>query len=379
MKVIKVGDKISTCIVTEFISGNTSKTRVWKCICECGSEYLQREETLKHQNPLICVCSKYKKILNTKVGNYFVKDFDIKNKNYLVKCICGKEYYKSKYLLYNTDSCGCLSEADLTNKKYERLLFISKENGKWKAICNCGNIKYYFAKQFGKAKSCGCLIPKKEKRLIIQRRKSDGFNFLRKRYNIYKDGDISFEKFYELSQLDCAYCGSKPSNFCKSFNKINPVHFYYSGLDRVNNDIGHYLNNVVPCCIICNRAKADRTLMDFFIWTKNVYKRELLKVNILNIEKFNSLKKDYNRNYTDGLSFQEFVNLSQMDCHYCGAKPLCIKEDIKWNGVDRIDSNLDHKINNCVSCCKYCNFAKNNLDINDFYNHINKIKLHLNL
>jgi hypothetical protein len=382
LKTINIGDKISTCIIIDFISGNTSKTRLWKVKCECGSEYIEREETLKHQKPIICVCSKYKNILNSNIGNFFVKDFDIKTKKYLVKCICNKESYKSKYQLYNTESCGCLHEIDLTNKKYERLLFLEKVNKKWKCICDCGNVKYYSAKKFGCIKSCGCLVSEKAKETIefaIAKAYKDDFRFLRKRYQGYSDGDISFDKFYELSQLNCHYCGSLPNNLCKSFNKRNPKDIYYNGLDRVDNNIGHYINNVVPCCIICNRAKADRTLNEFIDWVRNVYKRDLLPIKQINIEKFGLLKKDYYRNYTDGLSFQEFVNFSQMDCHYCGVKPLCIKKDIKWNGVDRINSKLDHNIINCVPCCKHCNFAKNNLNIDDFYEHIEKIKLHLNL
>lgn len=84
--------------------------------------------------------------------------------------------------------------------------------------------------------------------------------------------------------------------------------------------------------------------------------------------------KNYKENYSNGLSFNEFVSLSQMNCHYCSSGPINKKGDLLWNGVDRIDSNLDYTLSNCVPCCKICNFAKSNLNINDFYNHINKIK-----
>ena len=62
-----------------------------------------------------------------------------------------------------------------------------------------------------------------------------------------------------------------------------------------------------------------------------------------------------------------------MNCHYCSGKPFNKKGDLLWNGIDRINSSFDHQFSNCVPCCKICNFAKSNLNINDFYNHINKI------
>lgn len=51
---------------------------------------------------------------------------------------------------------------------------------------------------------------------------------------------------------DCYYCG-KPS---REEVKIH-------GLDRVENDRGYHLDNVVPCCYDCNIAKATQTQQDF--------------------------------------------------------------------------------------------------------------------
>ena len=45
------------------------------------------------------------------------------------------------------------------------------------------------------------------------------------------------------------------------------------------------------------------------------------------------------------------------------------------NGIDRMDSAVHYKLNNCVSCCKTCNFMKTSLDVNTFINkckHISK-------
>lgn len=93
----------------------------------------------------------------------------------------------------------------------------------------------------------------------------------------YSDGDISFEKFLELSQQDCFHCGSK---VCESgSNKVRRAikvvdgkrtttdnvacSFQYHGLDRIDNTKGHTLDNVVPCCWSCNNLRGSRELSKF--------------------------------------------------------------------------------------------------------------------
>ena len=61
---------------------------------------------------------------------------------------------------------------------------------------------------------------------------------------------------------NCYYCG-KPS---QEGIKIH-------GLDRVENDRGYHLDNVVPCCYDCNIAKAGQTQEDFIDMCKRVANR----------------------------------------------------------------------------------------------------------
>jgi hypothetical protein len=91
----------------------------------------------------------------------------------------------------------------------------------------------------------------------------------------------------------------------------------------------------------------------------------------------------WHQRYSDGgISFEEFYDLSQKDCYYCGRKPsntYTIKRNRKlstyqkengvfvYNGLDRIDSNLGHTLANVVPCCKICNQAKNNLSKEEFF------------
>lgn len=94
-------------------------------------------------------------------------------------------------------------------------------------------------------------------------------------YRGYHDGDLSFEGFLKLSQINCWYCGAEPSNTTNWYLSclkskpntsqylIDNGNFIYNGLDRLNNNKPHNTNNVVPCCFNCNRAKNDMNLLQF--------------------------------------------------------------------------------------------------------------------
>lgn len=80
------------------------------------------------------------------------------------------------------------------------------------------------------------------------------------------------------------------------------------------------------------------------------------------------------------LSKQEFKLITSQNCKYCNAEPINnLKHNSRcygvynYNGIDRIDSNLPYTYENCVPCCKYCNYAKNDMSTADFLNHIKKI------
>lgn len=72
--------------------------------------------------------------------------------------------------------------------------------------------------------------------------------------------------------------------------------------------------------------------------------------------KYKSTAKRFDRVFS--LSLKEFESIITQPCHYCNHKPL--------NGIDRIDSNRDYVIDNCVSCCSQCNLAKNDYTQKEF-------------
>jgi hypothetical protein len=81
--------------------------------------------------------------------------------------------------------------------------------------------------------------------------------------------ELTTEQMLVLMAQPCHYCGAQPSN--KSKNPYYHGAYVYSGIDRVDNDKGYLLDNVVPCCIHCNVAKRSRTRDEFLAWVEAVY------------------------------------------------------------------------------------------------------------
>jgi len=87
------------------------------------------------------------------------------------------------------------------------------------------------------------------------------------------------------------------------------------------------------------------------------------------------------------LTLKDFGKLVSKNCYLCGQKPekksLCrskyYKENILFNGIDRIDSSKGYTLDNCKSCCSLCNKLKRDMSLQDFIKQINKIKNFLDL
>src|ERR1035438_8836999 len=94
---------------------------------------------------------------------------------------------------------------------------------------------------------------------------------------------------------------------------------------------------------------------------------------------FNMLFADYKRhasarNLEFFLSKETFSELTKKTCFYCGSNPSAIKRpdavggSYVYNGVDRKDNARGYTEENCVPCCKICNFAKHELTTDDLLN-----------
>jgi len=52
-----------------------------------------------------------------------------------------------------------------------------------------------------------------------------------------------------------------------------------------------------------------------------------------------------------GITMEQFLTFWGKPCHYCG-------KEIELIGLDRVDSSIGYVMENIVSCCSQCNFAK---------------------
>lgn len=67
-----------------------------------------------------------------------------------------------------------------------------------------------------------------------------------------KEWNISLEEFILLIEKSCYYCN----------NQMGAGNNYGSGLDRIDNTIHYNINNVVPCCKICNSIRNNFLTME---------------------------------------------------------------------------------------------------------------------
>lgn len=62
---------------------------------------------------------------------------------------------------------------------------------------------------------------------------------------------ITEEQYLELMQNSkCTYCNHDLEGY------------HGSGLDRIDNSIDYHINNVIPCCKVCNRIRSNEFSVD---------------------------------------------------------------------------------------------------------------------
>lgn len=168
-------------------------------------------------------------------------------------------------------------------QKYGYLTIISRHSSNkkqtlWECECKCGNTCIKGSVYLSKAQypSCGCWLAYEHNggRGRSLPLKIAALNNIFSTYKIKAVERgllfvLSKEQFSKLINGNCHYCGSGPSNQWKS--SLGGV-FNYSGIDRVDNDKGYTLNNVVTCCDKCNRAKRHHSEKEFISWLDELVK-----------------------------------------------------------------------------------------------------------
>ena len=174
----------------------------------------------------------------------------------------------------------------LEGKKFGRLTVTGLADVKpraWECVCSCGNRKNVTANNLKNEsiRSCGCLSFDVKSRFRTPKGES-GFKSVRYNYrsNARVRGhifDLTDEELRNLTLSDCHYCSDPPSqcavhsdNGHTSEKAREHGKYIYNGLDRVDNDKGYVIGNVVPCCKTCNFAKAKIPYEDFINYLKRV-------------------------------------------------------------------------------------------------------------
>src|SRR6202041_2185756 len=207
-------------------------------------------------------------------------------------CECGNTKIIATYHLNRgaVSSCGCLYDEHgkslKPGQKINRLTTVSYKDGIWLCSCECGEIVAVSTDRLnsGNTKSCGCLKTDISRanasKLIEGRRKNEPrIASARRVWQQYcyrdKNCTITIDEFLIISQQPCFYCGIQPNTKYNYFSTASSNSsekakaeglFIYNGMDRVDSLLSHTMDNVVPCCYDCNRAKCDRSVADFLSW-----------------------------------------------------------------------------------------------------------------
>jgi hypothetical protein len=161
---------------------------------------------------------------------------------------------------------------DLTGKIFGRLTVVSfagynKKARIWNTVCECGaeSVKRGYELVSGAVVSCGC--KRVEKNIYYNNVSKDGNQAFKyggqRHYTNAKRGalqrgytfTISLEEFKGLIVgRQCYYCTSSAT-----------------GLDRINSDVGYEIDNLVPCCKVCNRMKGTLDKKRFLEIIQQIY------------------------------------------------------------------------------------------------------------
>jgi len=161
--------------------------------------------------------------------------------------------------------------------------FITPKN-MWECTCICGKIVYRQGSALLKYKepNCGCkksdyaLLPNQlaHKRAIID-------TYKRHAIDRNLEFKLTEQQAIDIFDKDCHYCGIPPSNTktvkpskrLRAKYKCTITTYYYSGIDRIDSNLGYSIDNCVPCCFRCNNSKSNLKLDDWKDWIKRAYQK----------------------------------------------------------------------------------------------------------
>lgn len=237
----------------------------------------------------------------------------------------------------------------LIGKRFNRWTVVSfngltnSSDAKWNCLCDCGNIGVVKSQvlKSGESKSCGCLqkeIASKNNTKDITNRKFGKLTAI-KNTKKKKNGGYIWDCICDCGKKIEVTTGSLMSGNTKSCGCVGLEKISLLGKSKLLPDNGGARNSL------------------YYKYSKGA--------------------KD--RGYEFNLSMEEFREIIEQNCYYCGDEPTKIftqyrcSSNIVYNGIDRVDNRIGYIKSNCVSCCQTCNTMKMALTKNEFFEHIKKI------
>jgi hypothetical protein len=217
-----------------------------------------------------------------------------------------------------------MSKLNLIGQKFGKLTvleqdfdYIPKKGSRWKCVCSCGNIKSYYGRNLkvGDAKTCG-----------------------------------SKNCRYPIHEEVCSIKNCNRLHYAKGFCNL---HW------KRNHKHGDPFKLIIDPNMVIGESNFN---LVFYHYKRNAKKR----------------KQEFY------LHQEIFRTLLLGDCNYCGQSPSTVQKapgtrgSFIYNGIDRIDSSLGYIENNCVSCCRTCNFAKGAMELEKFFDWVKRVYEHNN-
>lgn len=191
---------------------------------------------------------------------------------------------------------------NLTSKRFGKLIIlklhhIGQYNNRyhywWLCKCDCGKECIREGHSLSRTQtqirplSCGCSNLEHLNVLWEKNKLPEGESAFNKVYGSYrlmarKKGrkfELTKEEVRDLTKQNCHYCDALPSAISKS--QSTTASYIYNGIDRKDNTKGYTKDNVVPCCVNCNRAKMDLSYEEFLNLIKKIYIKHCLKEQLL--------------------------------------------------------------------------------------------------
>lgn len=277
----RIGERYGKLIVLErlelpdyFSKKDKKRDGLWKCKCDCGNIIQTYGDILRNR---------------LKTGNgcekciTFVRAIPIK-RNFL-----GLEVGKLKVI-----------------KNIEPSLSKKNKNGKWLCRCECGNELVLYGSQLraGHPTGCGCHM-KEILRQKNAKKRLYGESTINAFYgsNVHSGNSsknkifLSREDWEKIVFLPCHYCGEidvRTRSFSEkkilelTKEEIEKYKVRINGVDRIDSNLGYFLQNCVPCCKHCNYMKLDYTREEFLNHIEKIYnfnRNKVFKIDLENKEK----------------------------------------------------------------------------------------------